>query len=166
VAVACTTAGHRAALARWLGRPELAERDPRWWDGAEAAALVAAATAALPRDEAAAALLAAGVPAVPVLTAADRAATPRFTERGVTAGGADGDGPPVKGSPMLFARYAPALRPAAPAIGEHTWEVLTGIAGLAPEEVRRLEDTGAVHCARPAVPAGRPTQGREARAGE
>ncbi|SEG67808.1 Crotonobetainyl-CoA:carnitine CoA-transferase CaiB [Actinacidiphila yanglinensis] len=151
LAVACTTDAHRAALAGWLGRPDLAGRDPAWWDGEEAAELVGAVTAALPRDEAAAALLAAGVPAVPVLTAADRAATARFTERGVTFGG---DGPPVKGSPMVFARYSPAVRPVAPAIGEHTREVLTGLAGLAPDDVRRLEGAGAVHCARPAGPAG------------
>ncbi|NJP46826.1 CaiB/BaiF CoA-transferase family protein [Actinacidiphila epipremni] len=162
LAVACTTDAHRAALAHWLGRPGLAARGTHWWDGPEAASLVAAATAALPRDEAVAALLAAGVPAVPVLTAADRAATARFTERGVTLGG---DGPPVKGSPMVFARYAPAVRPVAPAIGEHTREVLTGLAGLAPGDVRRLEDAGAVHCARPAVPAGEPTDARKVRAG-
>ncbi|MBM9509115.1 CaiB/BaiF CoA-transferase family protein [Actinacidiphila acididurans] len=163
LAVACTSDAHRAALASWLGRPELAGCDERWWDGEEAYALIAAATGALARDEAAAALRAAGVPAVPVLTAADRAVTPRFTERGVTLGG---EGPPVKGSPMTFARYAPRIRPVAPAIGEHTREVLTGVVGLAPGELRRLEDAGAVHCARPAGPAGTPTDEREARAGD
>jgi hypothetical protein len=38
--------------------------------------------------------------------------------------------------------------------------VLTGLAGLAPDDVRRLEDAGAVHCARPAGPAGE-TDGRK-----
>lgn len=157
VAVVCTTDDHRAALAGWLGRPDLAGREAAWWDGAEAHALIGAATGALGRDEAVAALHAAGVPAVPVLTAGDRASTARFAERGVTLAG---DGPPVKGSPMVFARYAPVVRPVAPAIGEHTYEVLIGVAGLTPGELRRLEDAGAVHCARPAEPAGQPTDGK------
>lgn len=144
LAVVCTTGAHRAALAGWLGRPDLAGRDERWWDGEEAYALIRAATGALSRDEAVSALRAAGVPAVPVLDAADRAATRRFAERGVVL---PGDGPPVKGSPMVFDRYRPVVWPVAPAIGEHTREVLTGLAGLAPDEVRRLEEAGAVHSA-------------------
>jgi crotonobetainyl-CoA:carnitine CoA-transferase CaiB-like acyl-CoA transferase len=156
VAIACTTAGHRAALAGWLGRPELAGRDEAWWDGAEAEALIGAATGLLTRDQAVAGLLEAGVPAVPVLTAADRAATPRFAARGVTL---TGDGPPVKGFPMTFARYRPVVTPVAPALGEHTHRVLTGVAGLAPGELRRLEEAGVVHCARPVEPAGTPTEG-------
>jgi crotonobetainyl-CoA:carnitine CoA-transferase CaiB-like acyl-CoA transferase len=156
VAIACTTGGHRAALAGWLGRPELAGRDEAWWDGAEAHELIGAATSRLTREQAVSGLREAGVPATPVLTAADRAATPGFAARGVTLGG---DGPPVKGSPMTFARYRPVVTPVAPALGEHTRQVLTGIAGLAPDELRRLEQSGVIHCARPVEPAGTPTEG-------
>lgn len=137
VAISCRTDAERTALARCIGAVGLA--------GADLAKAVAEWMGARGRDECAALLRAAGVPAVPVLTAADRAVTPRFRNRMVTfpAGGA-----PVKGFPMLFRDYEASMHLAAPAIGEHTREVLAAIGGLSADELSSLEEQGVIYCAR------------------
>jgi crotonobetainyl-CoA:carnitine CoA-transferase CaiB-like acyl-CoA transferase len=146
VAIACVSDGHRAALARWLGRPELAHRDQAWWlaNADEVDLVMRGRTETAARDELAASLRAAGVPAVPVLTAADRAATKRFTNRHVVLPFAD---TPVKGFPMTFAGYRPAVSLTVPAVGADTRDVLQDLGGLSPAEVQRLEESGAVYCA-------------------
>lgn len=158
VAVSCETQAQRVALATWLGRNDLGDADEAWWAGEEAYEVVSAATRRLHRRDLIAQLEAAGVPAVPVLTAADRAVTPRFGKRRVTI---TDDGPPVKGFPMTFRSYEPDASTTAPAIGEHTWPVLTELAGIAEDELRKLSDAGVVQCAAPrvATPAGQKREG-------
>jgi crotonobetainyl-CoA:carnitine CoA-transferase CaiB-like acyl-CoA transferase len=147
VAISCATDAERAALAGLLGGGELAGQDAAWWDAHAAAVsdLISRWTIARGRDAAAAELRAAGVPAVPVLTAADRAVIPRFRERQVTF---DTSGPPVKGFPVLFRDYEPPVHLKAPAVGEHTREVLTEVIGLSLDELGALEAQGVIHCAR------------------
>ena len=145
LALSCGSDAERAALASCLAAPELAGHDAAWWDAhrTEAGAVIAGWTSKRPRDEAVTLLRDAGVAAVPVLNAADRAATPRFRERLVTfpTGGA-----PVKGFPLLFRDYQPPVHLTAPAIGEHTCDVLIRLGGLAPDELSRLEEQGVIFC--------------------
>jgi len=155
VALSCASDAERSALAACLAADHaaadpaavagLAGKDEDWWEGHrdDVAGLITAWTAARSRDAAVAGLLAAGVPAVPVLTAADRAATPRFTERRVSF---PTDGVPVKGFPVLFGQYAAPEHLTAPAIGEDTRAVLTQL-GVSAGELSRLEEQGVIHCA-------------------
>jgi crotonobetainyl-CoA:carnitine CoA-transferase CaiB-like acyl-CoA transferase len=66
---------------------------------------VADALAHRERDEAVALLVAAGVPASPVLAAADAARLDHFVARGVT--GLDAAGRTTVGHPVRFARHSP-----------------------------------------------------------
>ena len=155
VALSCASDAERSALAACLAADaatvdpaavaELAGKDEDWWEEhhGDVAGLITAWTTGRSRDAGVAGLLAAGVPAVPVLTAADRAATPRFTERLVSF---PTDGPPVKGFPVLFGDYAAPEHRTAPAIGEDTRAVLTQL-GVPAGELARLEEQGVIYCA-------------------
>jgi formyl-CoA transferase len=96
--------------------------------------------------DAAAKLGAAGVAAVPVLDAADRARDPRFARRQVVYRGA---GMPVKGLPFLMHQHQvqPSLR--APALGEHTRAVLRDICGLSDPAIDDYHARGVIHCGSP-----------------
>jgi crotonobetainyl-CoA:carnitine CoA-transferase CaiB-like acyl-CoA transferase len=155
VAVACVTDADRSALAGWLGRPDVADRDQQWWiaHADEIDAAIRRRTTASDRDELAAGLRIAGVPAVPVLTAADRATAARFADRQVVFEAA---GSPVKGFPMTFADYRPAVHMSAPALGEHTRDVLREFCDLTEVEIERLRSRGVVDCAATPVSSGRP----------
>ncbi|MFF7645268.1 CoA transferase [Streptomyces canus] len=116
LAIACAGDAHRQALARVI--TTLPGQEPEeWWlahqDAVDEA--VSAWTAGRPRDEAVAELRHAGVPAVPVHTAADRARDPRYLERRTALRVPDW----LKGFPMVLHGHAPADPSLAPALGDN-----------------------------------------------
>ena len=125
-----------AALCAALGRPELAA-DPRFLSNAarnrHTAALKCELEAALTRAPSAVwlqRLARARVPVAPVNTVADLFADPQIAAREMLLPVAGSDGFQVAGTPLKFADVAPERqRPPAPALGEHTAEVLREIAG-------------------------------------
>ncbi len=154
VAISCANDAQRRALAGWLGRADRSSADVQWWSTDEAYDLVAAAALRHTRADLVGRLGELGVPTVPVLSAEDRAQTPRFEKRRVIV---SGDGPPVKGFPMVFRRYDPQATFAAPAIGEHTTAVLTDVVGVSADELARLEADGVI---RSMLPGAQPGHGR------
>ena len=111
VAVACFDDRQRAALAEVLGAV------PDWADLDAADAAVGAWTAARTRAECVAALRTAGVPAVPVLDARERAAERHFNQRRVFIDGPTGRR--TRGFPFVLRNYVPPVPASAPAVGEH-----------------------------------------------
>ncbi len=81
----------------------------------------------------------AGVPAVPVLDAADRIENARFSEREVLL---PHDGDWLKGYPLRFTAYEPPVPAEAPGVGQDTHRALTELAGLGPERMQALEEAG------------------------
>ncbi len=120
-----------AALCTAVGRPELAQ-DPRFLDNAarnrNTVQLKRELEAALRRAPAAAwlqRLADAGVPVAPVNTVADLFDDPQLAARAMLPPLAGGAGFRVTGSPLKFAGVPPErLRPPAPALGEHTADIL------------------------------------------
>jgi crotonobetainyl-CoA:carnitine CoA-transferase CaiB-like acyl-CoA transferase len=110
-AVACFDDLQRAALADVLGAA------PDWADPEVVDAAVGAWTAARTREECVAALRSAGVPAVPVLDARDRAAEAHFGRRRVFIDGPTGRR--TRGFPFVLRNYVPPVPARAPAVGEH-----------------------------------------------
>ncbi len=148
ILVAPEGAGEAAALARALGHPEWTDRfdmpaEPR--DGALAAELEGV-LAERTRDEALAALVAAGVRCAPVhesdealadpfLLANEFADQPRRTPYG-----------PVVNRPYgAFSRTPTGYTRPEPGLGEHTFEVLADW-GVDPERIARLGAEGVVMC--------------------
>ncbi|WP_181801122.1 CaiB/BaiF CoA-transferase family protein [Streptomyces shenzhenensis] len=116
LAIACTSAGHRRALAEVI--TTLPGHEPEeWWLGHQDAVDTAVAewTARHPRDRAVAELRRAGVPAVPVNTAADRARDPRYRERRAALRVPEW----LKGFPMILHGHTPPDPAPAPALGEN-----------------------------------------------
>jgi crotonobetainyl-CoA:carnitine CoA-transferase CaiB-like acyl-CoA transferase len=144
VAIACGCDAQRRALAECVGDPELADHDEAWWHSHAdlVDARVAAWTRRHARADAVAELRGAGVPAVPVLDAADRARDPRFARRQVVYTDAE---MPVKGIPFLLREHAVAPPAAAPGMGEHTRTVLRDIAGLSDSEIDDYEARGVIY---------------------
>ncbi len=107
---------------------------------------VARWVASLPRDDALACLVEAGIPAAPVNDVADLAADPHVRERGSLVKVED----PVLGplqlvGPIAQLRGTPArTRSTGPALGAHSDEVLGGELGLTPAELRELREQGVV----------------------
>jgi len=103
-------------------------------------------------------LLAAGVPATPVLTLPEALADPQVVARGMLATVDD----PVAGPiPTLASPFGDAARPPGPSplLGEHTAEVLREALGLDGDEIRALADAGAIrlgggHAGAPGAPRG------------
>jgi len=149
MAISCVCDAERQALASCIGAADLENRDAAWWrDNAEAVdARVSAWTRQLTREEAAVRLRAAGVAAVPVLDAADRARTPRFAQRQVVY---RDSGMPVKGLPFLMHEHQPRPCLHAPALGEHTRTVLREICGFADPAIDDYHARGIIFCAPPA----------------
>ncbi len=88
-------------------------------------------------------LLVAGVPAAPVLSLDETLALEQLTLRKMKAAF---DHPEAGRVPTIASPIARgAVRPA-PLLGEHTREVLSGVAGLAPEEIASLAAARAVFC--------------------
>lgn len=134
------------AFTELISRPDLAglwQRDPLADDHAAVALETIIATKT--RAEWMELLLAAGIPAMPVNTSEDLVRDPHFTQRGNTYRvDSPQTGPltlcttPVKTKGQAF---APTL---APALGEHTAEVLTDVLGLSEAELRALEGKGII----------------------
>lgn len=154
--------GQFSRLCGVLGVPAMAA-DERYATNAarvahrdEVVGTVARLVAGWKRDDLVAACTAAGVPATPVLTLPEAFADPQAAARGSVVRGTQADGSPVPmvASPLWFARGLGGadlgLRPqegeapVPPAVGEHSFEVLTRDLGLTAEEARRLVDEGVV----------------------
>lgn len=150
IAICCESDRQRAALATCIGAPGLAGRDQGWWEAnvSEVSVMVSVWTRGHDRAAAVAALRAAGVPAVPVLDAADRASEPRFADRQVVV---SRDGLPVKGLPMLLhGRQVPVGRPS-PGLGQDTRAVLSELCGLPASLIEEYEARGIIACGSPAA---------------
>jgi crotonobetainyl-CoA:carnitine CoA-transferase CaiB-like acyl-CoA transferase len=145
VAISCGNDVERQGLARLIGAAALADGDETSWlaNPESIDEQVRRWTQGLARDDAAAALRAAGVPAVPVLDAADRASIPGFYEHGVIASTASG---PLKGKPLRLRSYDGRQSLDAPRLGEHTRVILRDLAGQSDAEIDRLEALGVVTC--------------------
>jgi crotonobetainyl-CoA:carnitine CoA-transferase CaiB-like acyl-CoA transferase len=91
----------------------------------------------------------ADVPCAPVRTAADSMADQHFWDRGSLTPMRHGalDDPVegvASGFPVIFSGGPLPPLPGAPTLGMHNQEVLGGLLGLTPEEVRQLQDSGVV----------------------
>jgi len=148
--LACEDDAQFAALCRAMARPELAS-DARFADVVSRYrhqdALdgeIAAWTRERPKEEAAEALQAAGVPASPVLSALDVFEDPHLRARGFfesvahsVAGVWDVEGPHWR-----FSESPAHVRLPAPAFGEHNGYVFRELLGLSAEEIAELEAEG------------------------
>jgi crotonobetainyl-CoA:carnitine CoA-transferase CaiB-like acyl-CoA transferase len=145
LAISCGTDAERRALAGLIGADALVERDETYWE-AHADAIgeqVGGWCRARSRDEAVSTLRAAGVPAVGVLDAADRAATRHFHDRGVIASSPAG---PLKGRPFRLQGCGPLPSVSAPGLGEHTRTILRELGGQSDAEIDRLAASGVISC--------------------
>ena len=141
-----------ARLATAVGRPDLID-DPRSADGTSRAAnaeflqpIIEGWMANKTRQEVVDTLNTAGMPTGPVYTAKDVFADPHFRTRGMLV---DIDDPEV--GTYTFARSTPHLssapeieRQPAPALGQHTREILETLLGYSGEDVDRLAATQVV----------------------
>jgi crotonobetainyl-CoA:carnitine CoA-transferase CaiB-like acyl-CoA transferase len=147
--LACGNDAQFARVAAVMGEPAWAE-DPRYATNAarvahrgEVVDALAARFRAAPRDTWVARLVAAGVPATPVLSLPEALADPQAAARGLIAQVVD----PVAGPFATVASPfgAAALPPApSPRLGEHTSEVLRDALGLTDADVARLAAAGVV----------------------
>ena len=88
-----------------------------WWDNQDQVdAQITEWSSDRNRDEAVAELHAVGVPAVPVCTAADRAAQPRYRERRIALRSPDGEW--AKGYPLTLRGFTPTAPGPAPVLTE------------------------------------------------
>jgi crotonobetainyl-CoA:carnitine CoA-transferase CaiB-like acyl-CoA transferase len=138
---------------RIVGRPDL-ETDPRFARNpdrlrhrAEMVGALAEAVAVMRRADLLAALEAAHVPAGPIYTVAEAFADPQAITRGMRvdlpATGVRGGTAPSVRSPIMLDGEAFAAPFAAPRLGEHTLDVLTGI-GLGETDIAALRARGVV----------------------
>jgi len=139
-------------LANAVGRPDLVD-DPRSADGTARAGnasflqpIIEEWMADKTRQEVVDTLNAAGMPTGPVYTARDVFADPHFKKRGMLL---DIDDPEV--GTFTFARSTPHLSAApeivhapAPALGQHTREILEDVLGYSAADVDRLADEDVV----------------------
>jgi len=148
--IACEDDAQFAALCRAMGRPELAS-DARFADVVSRYrnqdaldVLVAAWTRERPKAAAAAALQAAGVPASPVLSAAEVFEDAHLRARGFYESVAHSVAGvwEVEGPHWRFSESPAHIRLAAPAFGEHNGYVFRELLGLSAEEIAELEAEG------------------------
>ncbi len=128
----------------WATEPRLRTLAGRIGVRGEIDTRVAAWTAVRTPEDAAVTLQAAGVSAMPVLSPDDIVGDPHLAARGaiVTVEHAE-VGPECHGAnPIRMSRTTLRTAAAAPLLGEHTVEVLTGWLGLSPREVDALVATG------------------------
>jgi crotonobetainyl-CoA:carnitine CoA-transferase CaiB-like acyl-CoA transferase len=147
--LACGNDAQFARVASLLDEPAWAE-DPRYATNAARVAhrdeLVAALQTRFrgaPRDAWVARLVAAGVPATPVLSLPEALADPQAGARGMVGEIVD----PVAGRlPTVASPFGSAARPPGPSprLGEHTADVLRGALGLSPADVASLAADGVV----------------------
>ncbi len=144
VAISCSTGEERRALAAVVHPDALLPADEGWWftHEDEVDDIITRWTSTKSRDDAVQELRSAGVPAVPVNTAADRLRMPGLVERRVRL---PGEGAPVKGFPMSFLEYHVPLHRHAPVLGEDTVDVLTEVLGRSQKEVEHLLGDGVAY---------------------
>jgi len=136
LAIACSTSEHRRALAQVV--PGLVgEADDTWWRAQQDVVdqLITDWSSSRNRQEAAAELRAAGVPAVAVNTAADRAQQPHREQRGLVLRSTEGEW--LKGFPMVMRRFTPAAPGPAPQLDTD----ISGTSDPRFRQVIRLIDT-------------------------
>lgn len=141
-------------LCEAMGRPELA-RDDRFRTNSrrlknrdELIRIIDGWLAAMPSDEAAIERLAEyRVPAAPVLSPDEALKLPHLRQRGTVATVND----PILGSfdlpgfPLHFSSFPEPAGGAAPMLGEHNEEILSGYLGYSHEQVEELESAGILH---------------------
>jgi crotonobetainyl-CoA:carnitine CoA-transferase CaiB-like acyl-CoA transferase len=142
---------HWKKMAALLGRPEIA-LDPDYTTAAarlahrgEVDALVAEWAAARSVAEATALLTAASIPAAPVRTYSEAARDPHVAERDMLqrVSHAEGGEIPVTGPAAKLSRTPTRVRGPAPALGQHTDEILTEL-GIDADRRRALREEGIV----------------------
>lgn len=164
VAIAVRDDADWQAFCGVLGNPpwtaEARFQDPlrRWRHQDEMRPEIEAWTRELDAHEAARRLLAAGVPAAPVLNPADVLLDPQLRERGYY----EVIEHPVVGRrlfprqlPALYSRTPRASRGPAPMLGQHNREILQSLLGMTEQELAALEKDGIIGSA-PARRSGRP----------
>lgn len=148
IAIAIVTDAEFASLCEALGAPELAS-DPGYATVAARLANVeeldneiAALTRGFDADHLASILRSRNLCAAPVYGTSDLITDPAFVASGmmVKLVHKESGERMIPGLPVKFSAIEPDYR-AAPAIGEHTDEVLTGLLGYSPEEVERLRSS-------------------------
>jgi crotonobetainyl-CoA:carnitine CoA-transferase CaiB-like acyl-CoA transferase len=145
IAVADAAAWNRfAACLGWTPPPHLATLAGRVAARAEIDARVAEWTRGRSAEDAAAALQAAGVSAMPVQDPDDHRADPHLAARGAIVTVEHPEVGPERhsGNPLRMSATRLATAGAAPLLGQHTEEVLVGLLGLGREEVARLVEEG------------------------
>lgn len=120
VAIACFDDGHRHALAGLIPNLPAAEPEQWWAHQDEIDATIAQWASARSRAQAVTELRAAGVPAVPVCSAADRVAQSHYRARRVALPGPDGGW--LKGFPLTLRSFTPPDPTRAPELGEDMTE--------------------------------------------
>jgi crotonobetainyl-CoA:carnitine CoA-transferase CaiB-like acyl-CoA transferase len=152
LAVSCWSDSEWEGLAGAIGRPDLASaealktRAGRKAEEAQLEEFIAAWAAGRTAEGAAGALRAAGVPAQPVVTTRDVAEDPELAARGmwVKLPHPETDGATHVGIPWTFTGTPLSVRRAAPALGQHTEEVLVEVLGLRTAEIAGLRAAGAL----------------------
>jgi benzylsuccinate CoA-transferase BbsF subunit len=150
IAIACADDEEWAALARcagheeWLARLEFATPASRREHRTALNQAISAFTRGEEKYELAQRLQAAGVAAMPVLTALEAIDDPHLMHRRSHMQRHEqftGD-QLLHGNAWHLSKSAPALRRPAAAIGQHNVEVLGEYLGMSEEDVRRMEDAG------------------------
>ncbi|MCT2583148.1 CaiB/BaiF CoA transferase family protein [Actinophytocola gossypii] len=136
-------------LVRVMDAPDLAVHDSmtaRLAHREEIEARVAAFVAAHDLEPLMSLLVEAGVAAGPVNTAADLCADPHIRARGSVVEVAEGDGVPrlMQAPAGRFSGFDGTTGTRAPALGEHTTDVLRDVLGLPAEEIDDLRHRGVV----------------------
>ncbi len=146
IVLVCFSDALFAKLARVIGNESLADDARFRTNGARSRNdealrnIISGWTASKTQEQAVSSLIDAGIPAAPVLDLGQAVATEHASARGIVANGrhsALGEIPLVA-QPVRFSG-APRRAPTAPALGEHTEEVLGGIAGVDSGRLRRLK---------------------------
>jgi len=155
VAVAVRSPQEWRALCRIIGREDLATPlesvDARRQRGDEVTGAIEFWSRGLDPEDATHVLVSAGVPAAPVLNIADIFGNEHFRARDLFI---DVEHPlvgsePMTGMPWKMSRTPGRVSRRAPLLGEHTEEVLKGIAGVSDAEYRELVDAGGIETAPP-----------------
>jgi crotonobetainyl-CoA:carnitine CoA-transferase CaiB-like acyl-CoA transferase len=132
-------------MSDWASDASLVTTDARRARRAEIDAAITEWCSSCERDEAVRRLHAAGVVAAPVLDIAERDEHAHFRARGLTLEhpGPDGSAPyRIYATPWLLSATPPALRRAAPALGQDNDDVLGGLLGLDAHEIEALAAQG------------------------
>jgi benzylsuccinate CoA-transferase BbsF subunit len=150
VAICCWSDDEWRRLAETIGRVDLRD-DPRFHTRqgrktheAELEAAIAAWTLGRTREDAAAALRAAGVPAQEVFTAEDVAHDPALAARGfwVTTSHRECPGARFAGIPWRLSGTPLVVQRPAPCLGEHTEEILRDTLNKTFADIQRLRTAG------------------------